>query len=132
MQSSMTWKRISVTDYRLLGQKIVDWTLYPGNRPRTIAEFEDQLKGALTVVDKTKTTKLNFIDTPMDTILIRLPPREILQQAQATYTNTSLPLDQYGFPSYYEIDMDKQKALGTTPADLFYASVGDYTTSECA
>ena len=132
MLSSSMWKRISVTDYQLLGQKIVEWTLDPGTRPRTIAEFEYQLTGALTVVDKTKTTKLNFIDTPLDTILIRLPPREILQQAKDTYSNTSLLVDQYDFPSYYEIDIVKQKAMGTKPADLFYASVGDYTTSECA
>jgi hypothetical protein len=131
MLSSM-WKRISVTDYGLLGKKIVDWTLNPGNRPRTIAEFEQQLTGALTVVDKTKTTKVNFIDTPLDTILIRLPPREILQQARDTYSNASLTVDQYDFPPYYEVDKAKMSEAGTTPADLFYSSVGDYTTSECA
>ena len=131
MLSSM-WKRISVTDYASLGKKIVEWTLNPETRPRTIDEFEYQLVGALKVVDKTKTTKVNFIDTPLDTILIRLPPREILQEAKDTYSNPKLPIDQYDFPSYYEIDLDKLKGKGTTPAELFYASVGDYTTSECA
>jgi hypothetical protein len=129
---SAMWKRISVTNYPQLGKKIVEWTLNPETRPRTIDEFEYQLTGALKVVDKTKTTKLNFIDTPLDTILIRLPPREILQRAKDTYSGPKLLIDQYDFPPYYEIDRAKMKQEGTTPEDLFYASVGDYTTSECA
>jgi hypothetical protein len=129
---STMWKRISVIDHRLLGQKIVEWTLNPATRPRTIEEFQYQLTGALTVVDPTKTTKLNFIDTPMDTILIRLPPKEILQQAKDTYSNAAISMDQYDFPPYYEVDLAKLKIKGVTAADLFYSSVGDYTTSECA
>jgi hypothetical protein len=135
MLSAPTWKRIRVINHRLLGEKIVEWTLNPATRPRTIQEFQDQLTYALQVIDPTKTTKLNFIDTPMDTILIRLPPKEILQEAKDTYSNTNLPLEEYGFPPYYEIDkihLDKLKQTGVTAADLFYSSVGDYTTSECA
>src|SRR5438045_6634171 len=110
MQSAM-WKRITVTDYELLGRKIVEWTLNPGTRPRTIAEFGEQLKGALTVKDPTRTTKLNFIDTPYDTILIRLPPKDILEQARDTYV-PDLPIDEYGFPPYYKLDLDKMRQEG--------------------
>src|SRR5438067_1872286 len=133
MPMDAMWKRITMIDHEIVGKKIVEWTLDPGTRPTTIEAFEKQLAGGLTVKDKTRTTKLNFIDTPYDTILIRLPPREIIQQAKDAYSATPPPsVDDYPFPAYYRVDPAKVKAAMITAEDLFYSSVGDYTTAECA
>ncbi len=129
MQSS--WKRTTMIDHPRVGRKIVEWTLDPDTRPHTMDEFCEQLEGALVVKDRTKTSKFKLIETPMDTILIRLPPREIIVQAKAKYSDPTLSLDQYEFPPFYKIDMVQQRKSGISPEELFYSMVGDYTTAEC-
>lgn len=125
------WKRLEMIDRAAAGRKIVEWTLDPSTRPTTIAAFQKQMEGAMRVKDPSKTTKINFIDTPLDTILIRLPPAIIIQEAKDKYTDPATTVDDFPFPPYYHADTAKIKADGITAEELFFSSVGDYTTTEC-
>jgi hypothetical protein len=90
------------------------------------------MDGRLEIVDP-KITKFQLVDTPPDTIVIRLPEKSMIEQAEAKYTNTNPPFPpaQFPFPDYLPIDFQKLQESGITAEELFYRSVGGYTTAEC-
>jgi hypothetical protein len=125
----MDWKRMEVIDPVMMGKIIVDWALGRLPRPRDFAEFKEQVKGALII--KPYVTQFKLIDTDPDVVTIRLPPAEVLRQAEAAYGDQAATVDNYPFADYLHVDRAKIKAEQLTPLQLFYASVGDYTTKEC-
>lgn len=131
MQSD-DWKRMELIDPILMGKIIVKWSLYPKTRPKVddFNDFKEQVKDALKIVSPT-VTNFQLIETGEDVIGIRLPPATMLEKAQAAYGAPTATVKDYPFPSYLHVDHEKIEAEGTTPLDLFYASVGDYTTKEC-
>jgi hypothetical protein len=124
--------RINIINSGLIGRKIIDWTLDPATRPKTFVEFKQQMAGRLDVVDP-QITKFQLVDTPADTIVIRLPEKGMIGQAKMKYTNTNPPFppDQFPFPSYLPIDFQQLAQQGITAEELFYRAVGGYTTAEC-
>ncbi|HWB47978.1 MAG TPA: hypothetical protein VG651_02625 [Stellaceae bacterium] len=85
------WKRVDIIDHALLGRRMVDWTLNRRPRPTTMDALVADVAGALAVRDRTKTTTFGgFIDTPIETLLFRLPPASMIQQAETTYTGPGL------------------------------------------
>src|SRR6266404_4874140 len=73
--------RINIINSGLIGRKIIDWTLDPATRPKTFVEFKQQMAGRLDVVDP-QITKFQLVDTPADTIVIRLPEKGMIGQAK--------------------------------------------------
>ena len=127
---SKDWKRMEVIDPILMGKIIVDWSLGRQPRPKDFYEFKEQVKGALKII-KSSVTDFKLIDTDPNVVTIRLPPAEMLKQAEATYGDKAATVDDYPFADYLHVDRNQIKAEKKTPLQLFYASVGDYTTKEC-
>jgi hypothetical protein len=122
------WARVEITDSVKVGRKIVEWTLDKSARPNTFDDFKNQLAGGLTIVDL-NVSKFELVDTPSDTIVIRLPPEDMIKKAKAQFTDPNFQPDQYPFPGYLPID--PQRLTGITAEELFYSAVGSYTTAEC-
>lgn len=127
---AMNWRRVEVVDEIMMGRKIVEWTLDPKTRPKTLDEFKEQVRGALNIVSP-NITKFELIDTPDDTVTIRLPAAAPLEAAKKEYSSSGATVDNYRFPSYLQVDKEKIKQSKITPEQLFYGSIGDYTTKEC-
>jgi hypothetical protein len=121
------WSRTKLLNPELVGRKIVEWTLNRSTRPdpNDFNEFKNQLSGGLDIVDP-HVTKFQLVDTPADTIVIRLPPENLIRQAITQYT-PSFDIKQYPFYDYLKID---PQHLGITAEQLFYSSIGSFTTAE--
>jgi len=118
---------MEVVDAEAVGRFLVGLVLKPKNpRPQTVGEFKAALGAALKfhVPDD---TPVDFIDTPMNRLKIRLPPQSMVEDA-ITRFNSGLPLSRYPMPTYMSDIMNEN----VTADQLFYARIGDYTTSECA
>lgn len=127
--------RIKVNDAVAVGKKIVEWTLEANTRPKgnDIRDFVAKMDGALTVTDP-KVTKFQLIETPADTIVIRLPQEDMLRRARDKYddrNNPGLKADLSQFPEWERDLVDTTKLTGLKAAEVFYMFVGDYTTTEC-
>jgi hypothetical protein len=113
-----------------MGRKIFDWTLHPETRPTTFDEFKDQVRGALEIISG-DITGFELIETPEETLRIRLPAMVPLKAAWDKYKSSGTTVDDYRFPEYLHVDKEKIKQDNTTPEQLFHGSIGDYTTREC-
>jgi hypothetical protein len=121
--------RAEVTDPVMMGRKIVEWTLQPETRPTTFDEFKDQVRGVLEI--GAHITGFKLVETPAETLVIRLPSEAPLVAAKREYTSPGATVDKYAFPKYLHVDKEKIKQDNTTPEQLFHGSLGDYTTREC-
>ena len=126
---SKKWMRAEATDPIMMGRKIVEWTLHPETRPTTFDEFKDQVRGALEISEKI--TGFQLVDTPQNTLVIRLPAVAPLEAAWNEYKTPGVTVENYAFPKYLHVDKEMIKQDNTTPEQLFHGSVGDYTTKEC-
>jgi len=114
--------RMAVKDYALLGRKVAEWAKDPASRPRTVAEFRKQLldvdKGA-TIPDRI--TGVLFVQPTWDTLVIRLPTKELIEESEANMNPTDAI---YMVPEFY-------KNTSLSALELLYSRIGDYTISEC-
>lgn len=110
-----------------VGAVMIRWLKEPETRPGTVEELVDQLSG-LAQIDTDIIRKVEFIDTPMDTALFRLPPLEMVQATLDWLDNANTTISGYQLPDYYGIDTAE---LDLTPSELFHSRIGDYTTGEC-
>jgi len=137
------WKRVNIIDSGVIGRKIVEWTLDSHTRPdqnspKGFEEFKRQLQEGLEIIDSKITgfpeiVGFELVETPINKIVIRLPPKEMIEKAIEKYTDPSFKVEDYPLPSYLSkySSIDLQKLTGITPEELFYSSVGSYTTAEC-
>ncbi len=122
--------RVEMIDFAEVGRKIVEWTLDASTRPdpQDFQEFKNQLANGLRIVDP-QITKFQLVETPPDTIVIRLPEKDMIEKTKTKYTASSFQPYQFPFPGYLPIDL--QRLTGITAEELFYSAVGGYTTAEC-
>jgi hypothetical protein len=129
------WKpRMMIIDAAQVGRKIVEWTLddSPEKKtwPKSLQEFAEQLEGGLKI-DHKVVTDFQLVETPSHKIVIRLPPADLIKKAKAQYSATEAEMEDYPFPEFLPIDLQKLTTQGVTPEELFYSFVGNYTTAEC-
>lgn len=124
----MAEKRIKVIQgkYRQVGEIVIRWILEPTSRPQTVAQLRQQLDGYATVDESL--TDVQFVDTPLDVAVFRLPPKEMVEASLARVQSNNFDRSQYRLPSFYGITADN---LNLEPLDLFRCRVGDYSTSQC-
>jgi hypothetical protein len=119
--------RIPVLLPRELGETIIEWALDPKKRPADLAAFVKDLvtnRGVLGPLP-TYITSLKFVQAGKETLLIRLPPAELVQD---TLTNIPQGGD-YPLPPFY-----KQRLIDgqiTDNRDFFAHRIGDYTVAHC-
>lgn len=118
---------ILVDKYPEVGAVFVRWVQDPESRPTNVEELQAQLSG-LAEIDTKIIKYVKFVDTPMDTALFRLPPREMVEKTLAWAAGGNTNISGYVLPDYYDIDTS---SLNLTPLELFHCRIGDYTTGEC-
>ena len=121
-------KRVKILPgkHRFVGEKMVKWALGEEPRPKSIEDLKKELGDAVELSPVLK--KVEFIDTPLETALFRLPPREMVQASRNRVRRSDFEKAEYLLPSFYEV---KAEDIALTPEQLFHARVADYTTGEC-
>lgn len=155
------WKqRMKVIDHARVGEVIVEWATGERPLPEDFSQFRDAMDAGFLIVQEAGAEEpraasiamdrdppitdednevafvpirhIRFIRTRRDTIVIKLPPKHMIERSRERYTALGFPIEAYPFPSYQQIDIQKLKDSGIDAAEMFYSEVGDYTTSECA
>ena len=121
-------KRVQIVPgkHAIVGARMIEWTLDPSKRPKTIAELKKQLGDAVELSDSLKAVQ--FIDTNPEIALFRLPPRDMVKASYDRANDPKFKKADYTLPAYYGIDADD---LPLSPLELLQSRVGDYTTGEC-
>ena len=121
----MTIDRIKVYDHKLYGEKVVQWTLDPATRPRTLAEFKEAVAGILELPDRI-TEDPQYIGWSLSNLIVRLPAPELVQESIDTLKNET---GRYPAPLFYE-DLVRDEP-GISALDGLYSRIGDYTIAQC-
>jgi hypothetical protein len=117
-----------ILSYEAFGKLIEKWTLDETSRPQSFAEFKQQVAGIirLPLPDWIKDFELVYSE---DKLLIRLPPKAVLQEALAAIKGGQ----PYPLPAFYE-----RRIVDGDPPDtpegnerLFFMRMGDYTITYC-
>jgi hypothetical protein len=128
--------RVTVQDYRALGQIIIDWTL--GRRP--VPKSIDELRAALLHIAEIPAsyTALNIVPSDSRTFTFRLPEPDLLQasidkvaawdEAHPEATREEIQ-DGYALPRFYD-DLF-QGDVETSATELFQRRIGDYIIASC-
>ncbi|HEY8564689.1 MAG TPA: hypothetical protein VIL65_04255 [Beijerinckiaceae bacterium] len=117
---------VSVQDHKAFGKLVVQWSLQPDTRPADLAAFKQVCAGLLTIPDRIK--EIAFVDQDQQTLLIRVPNKEMVEEAVVRFTNQP-QASRYPAPSFYEMMHSRRPP----PAlDILYSRIADYTISQCA
>lgn len=132
-ETAMKFEMFDVENYDKWGDLVKKWARDRSSRPTTVAEFQDQLlKADVMAKYPQKFTELVFIETSYDDgkLLIKLPPAELLNEAEKEVQGTS----PYPMPPFYASDMKDSTLKNDTPSSrlLFHSKrVGEYTIKFC-
>ncbi len=120
--------RVEVADYIEMGKLVAQWTADPKSRPETVADLKRQLHGIAVVPDRIE--KVVFCQASLDTFVMRLPAKEMLDESVAAMLNPEME-GSYPLPQFYEDFYRPGFSPVLTPFDLLMARVGDYTIAQC-
>ena len=130
MANTPAWARMEVINAVELGKYLVGLVQNADKdgRPKTVGDLIEKVGDSVNFYNVTPTDEVQFIDTPTDKIVIRLPPLQLINAAERQFRDADFKLSMYPKPKYIS-DILSQSI---TPEYLFYARIGDYSTSECA
>lgn len=119
--------RIPVLLPRELGATIIEWSLDPTKRPANLEAFVKDLVTNRGILGELPTyiKSLMFVQAGKETLLIRLPPAELVKDTLANIPQGG----DYPLPPFY-----KQRLIdGQIPdnRDFFTHRIGDYTVAHC-
>ena len=121
---------VKVTNYRALGQKMIEWAKDPASRPTTLASFKAMTSGMIDTSTSgwpAKITAVQVIQSSPEVLLIRLPSAEMVQ---AGIDEASTPSGKYPLPTFYE----EYISLGqhTSKLEMLEYRIGDYSMGQCS
>lgn len=116
----MPHARIEILDYQALGRKIVEWASDSATRPATVEEFKAQLDQIAIVPDRIKS--VTFVQPDLENLILRLPDYEMFKDSKSI-VDAMAAISEYPLPSFY--------AAASTPEELQYSRIGDYTIAQC-
>lgn len=122
----MPIERINVLQHRELGKKMIQWALEPDTRPKTLDEFKAQTAGIIEQPFPDWVKALQFVQNNMDTLLIRLPAPEMVQESM---DRTASATGKYPLPSFYEEHLVNNQH--PSQREMLEFRVGDYTMAQC-
>jgi hypothetical protein len=109
--------------------KLGDGNQYPV--PRTFTEFKAQLVMAdVGATIPSYITSVTFIQNEKETLLVRLPPKELVEDSENTLNTGGA----YDIPPFYATDIFNGAQPQIPPANkmrVHAMRVGDYTMSNC-
>jgi hypothetical protein len=122
----MAIPRLNILQHRELGKKMIKWSLQPETRPKTLTEFQAETAGIIEQPFPDWIKGLQFVQSNMEVLLIRLPPAVLVQD---TLDKIATGTGKYPFPEFYE----EHLVHGKHPSqqEIFEFRVGDYTLAHC-
>ena len=136
----MQIERLQVTNHERWGNLVKTWATgvnYLGDEnqypiPQTMDEFNEQLsKAQVFATVPERFTKIEFVSSEQDTILVRLPPKQMIDDSESMLNK---PGATYPLPPFY-----KRLFNGMDPVipesekfKVHAERIGDYTISYCA
>jgi len=120
--------RIEVADFIEMGKMVALWVAEPETRPTTVEELRRQLDGIAVVPDRIK--KVEFCQSTLDTLVLRLPVREMIDESIAAMSDP-MGDGRYPLPQFYSDFYRPGFGPVMTPLDTLMARVGDYTIAQC-
>lgn len=142
----MPIERVEVGNFMAWGKLVKTWATgedyvkngkgtYP--RPKDLNEFRAQVESAgceMTIPDRIKT--LSMIPGDTETLVVRLPPGEMVKDSEAAIDQLLkiLRTSKYPLPSFYDMAWGTQPQVSFDEEGLlcFHASrLGEYTINNC-
>jgi hypothetical protein len=135
----MATELFTVSDYRKWGHLVMAWSTgmpVPGSggfapsKPTTLDELKAQCATiGLTITIPDYLTKINILDGAKDTLTVRLPAKELIEETKADLSGP----DDYRLPPFYAdlfghppLPMTAQRKL-----ELQAERIGDYSVGMC-
>ena len=120
-------------DHAKFGALIKEWARNPGQRPKTIEEFKQQVEAkdieVLWPHGPNTLTELNIFDGLPERLDIRLPPVSFIKESE---DYLKVEDNEYPLPKYYsEIFGGVDPQIDDSNA-FHNARIGDYTVANCA
>jgi len=119
--------RIQVVDYVEMGRLVAEWATEPETRPTDVAELRRQLDG-IAVVPPT-ITSFAFAESTLDHLVLRLPPREMIEEGIERMTDP-MSDGRYPLPQFYADHYRPGFGPVMTPLDTLLARVGDQSIAQ--
>jgi hypothetical protein len=131
-ETAMKFEMFDILNYDKWGILIKQWAHDSTSRPKDITEFKDQVEKAGVVATYPRDYKtLVFVDTSSTdpTLVIKLPPPDLLDQAEQDLATQDYPLP----PFYPDLMRDPSLKNNTPPGRLLFHNnrVGEYTIKFC-
>jgi hypothetical protein len=120
----MPIERVNVLQHKEFGQKVVEWAEDPSKRPSSLEEMKQECAGILDIPDRI--TKLKYVDVELDTLLIRVPTRQMVEESVARFSTLE---GGYPAPGFYR---DIGSAQQPPNLDMLFMRIADYTIAQCA
>jgi hypothetical protein len=128
VMAGLDYDRIEILQPFELGVKFIEWSLDSNSRPAdgdVNGEFKDQMSAILKFPLPSHIKKVMIIQCPLDTLLLRLPPKELVED-----TTTHLPpAGDYPLPDFYAERLVEHKHQDNQ--EFFRFRIGDYTIALC-
>ena len=132
-------ERLKITNLDKWGKLVKRWARRELKWPTTPEQLKDQCVDAGCVADVPKyVDKVEMVQRPVTTLLLRLPPQELLDNSEKLLKKDGFT---YTIPDFYndlyKRDGDEESPKPTVPKDtdgkmtLHALRIGDYTMSNC-
>ncbi|MEM8569704.1 MAG: hypothetical protein AAGG56_02245 [Pseudomonadota bacterium] len=113
---------VAVADHVEMGRLLADWATGQRPKPETVDELKRELSGIATVPERV--TKVVFCQGDSETLLIRLPDREHMEQAINTMSDPQRD-SHYPFPQFYADFFRPGLGPVMSPVDILMARIAD-------
>jgi hypothetical protein len=128
----MKFEMFDIEDYQSWGKLVKGWVTDPNSRPKNIDEFKAQvLKAdpAAIIPDKYKDVELIPTSSADPILRIRLPPPDLLKEAEDALGAASYPLPDF----YPDLMFNPNLTQDDPPGRLIFHNhrVGEYTIKFC-
>lgn len=120
---------MEVTDHVEMGRIVTEWATGERARPATVEDLKAQVRGVAIVSDKVR--NIEFCQGDSDTLVIRLPVKELIEQAVNSMCDPERD-SSYPFPQFYSDFYRPGMCPVMSPLDILMARVGDYTVAQCS
>jgi hypothetical protein len=120
--------QVKVADHVEMGRLVTEWATGQRSRPETVEDLKRELSGIAEVPARIK--KIEFCQEDMETLVIRLPVREIIERAVDEMADPERE-SRYPFPQFYTDFFHPGFCPVMTPLDILMARLGDHTIEQC-
>lgn len=121
----MAIRRVEILDHKAFGKMVAEWSIKPETRPQSLAALKAACAGMLRI--PARITNLTFVDVPLDTMVVRVPNKEMVEEAVERFGDDPTSRD-YPAPAFY-----RMVGGATSPPALetLYCRIADYTIGQC-